>query len=74
MVQVPILQDSLTEPTEQFNARLTLENDNGISVTVDPALATVNIINSDSELENLERERERERERETVCHGREVRV
>ena len=58
MVHVPIFQYSLTEPTEQFNASLTLENDNGISVTVDPALATVNITEDDGELHNLVKEME----------------
>ena len=42
-VQVPIFQEGLVEETEQFQASLTLENNNGISVIVDPAMATVNI-------------------------------
>ena len=50
MVQVPIIHDSLIERTEQFHGNLALVEDNGISVTVDPALATVNIIDNDSEL------------------------
>ena len=58
MVQVPILQDSLAEPKEQFHASLTLENSNRLSVTVDPALATVNISDDDGELGNFE-EREK---------------
>ena len=58
MVQVPIFQDRLTEPTEQFRASLTLENSSRLSVTVDPALATVNISDDDSELGNFE-EREK---------------
>ena len=43
MVRVPILDDSLTESTEQFLASLALVEDNGISVDVNPAVATVNI-------------------------------
>ena len=50
LIRVPILQDRMVESTEQFRANLVLENNNGISVTVDPALATVNIIDNDSEL------------------------
>ena len=50
MVQVPIIHDSIHEPTEQFQANLVLVDNNGISVTVDPAMATVNIIDDDSEL------------------------
>ena len=50
MVQVPIIQDSFIESTEQFHVSLALVEDNGISVTVDPALAAVNIIDDDSEL------------------------
>ena len=42
-VEVPILLDDLSEEAEQFNANLTLVNNNGISVTVYPAVATVNI-------------------------------
>ena len=49
-MQVPILEDSLAEPTEQFHANLTLVENNGISVMVDPAVATVNILDDDSEL------------------------
>ena len=44
MVQVPIIQDSLLESTEQFSANLALVDNNGISVIVDPALTTVNIM------------------------------
>ena len=47
MVRIPIIQDILTEPTEQFRANLALVENNGISVTVDPAVATVNIIDDD---------------------------
>ena len=62
MVQVPIIPDSFIESTEQFHVILSLVNNNGISVTVDPALATVNIIDDDSKLgwEFWERERVRE--------------
>ena len=58
MVRVPILQDSLAEPTEQFHANLALVEDNGISVMVDPAVATVNIIDDESESSLVQRERE----------------
>ena len=50
MVQVPIIQDSIHELTEQFQANLVLVDNNGISVTVDPTMVTVNIIDDDSEL------------------------
>ena len=50
MVQVPIIQDSFAEPTEQFRANLALVDNNGISVMVDPAMATVNIIDGESKL------------------------
>ena len=49
-IHIPILQDSLPEPTEQFHANLALGENNGISVIVDPAVATVNIIDDESEL------------------------
>ena len=49
MVQVPILEDDLTEPTEQFHSKLTLVDNNELSVIVDPALAMVNIKDDDSE-------------------------
>ena len=48
MVQVPILQDRLAKPTEHFLANLALVENNGISVMVDPAVATVNITDDDS--------------------------
>ena len=69
MVRIPIFQDTLAEPTEQFLANLTIPRNDGISVTVDPAVATVNITDDDSELgirEKRERERERERERDSL--------
>ena len=47
-VQVPIFQEGLAEETEQFQANLTLENNNGISVIVDPSMATVNITDDGS--------------------------
>ena len=50
MIRVPILPDSLPEPTEQFLVNLVLVENNGISVIVDPAVATVNIIDDESEL------------------------
>ena len=50
MVRVPIIEDRLLEPAEQFHANLALVDSNGISVTVDPPLSTVNIISDDSEL------------------------
>ena len=59
---MPILQDSLTEPTEQFRASLTLVNSNGLSVTVNPALATVDIRDDDSELGTLNEKKEKGKE------------
>ena len=50
VVRVPIIQDIIEEPTEQFFANLTIVENNGISVTVDSAVATVNITDDDSEL------------------------
>ena len=49
-VRVPIFQDSFLEGTEQFCANLTLLNNSGITVLVDPVVATVNIIDGNGEL------------------------
>ena len=43
VVKVPILQDTLSEGTEQFHASLSLVQSNGINVAVSPNQATVNI-------------------------------
>ena len=50
LVQVPITQDGITELTEQFNATLTLINDGGIDVNVEPDQATVEIIDDDGKI------------------------
>ena len=47
-VEVPIRQDQFTELLEQFRASLSLVNDNGINVDVNPDQARVNIIDDDS--------------------------
>ena len=63
---MPILLDDDSEEAEQFSANLTLVNNNGISVTVDPAMATINITdagNSEPLLLQFERVRERKRRR-----------
>ena len=49
-VQVPILQEGFLEETEQFHVSLTLVNDNGIFVNVNPATAIVNITDGRGEL------------------------
>ena len=49
-VQVPIFQDNSSEGTEQFYANLTVLNNSGITVLVDPVVATVNIIDGNGEL------------------------
>ena len=49
-VQVPIFQDNISEGTEQFCAKLTLQNNSGITVIVDPAVASVIIIDGIGEL------------------------
>ena len=59
MVQLPIIQDSLLESTEQFSANLALVDNNGISVIVDPALTTGSIINGAVSREFEERGRKR---------------
>ena len=43
----------MAEPTEHFVANLMLLNNNGLSVTVNPALATVDISDDDSKLGNF---------------------
>ena len=53
VVQVPIIQGGLPEPTEMFHAYLTLVHNNSDSVIVDPAIATVNITNYNGELGNF---------------------
>ena len=57
-VQVPISQDGFSEETEQFHANLTLMGNNGISVIVDPAMATVNITDGSGELQHFQLESE----------------
>ena len=49
-VVIGILDDSHLETNEQFNCTLTLAGTNDPSIQVDPALATVTIIDNDSEL------------------------
>ena len=43
VVRVPITQDSLSELNEQFRANLSLVENNGINVIVNPDLAIVTI-------------------------------
>ena len=43
---MPILQDTIKEEKEQFQANLELVNNNGLSVVVRPAVANVTIIDS----------------------------
>ena len=44
VVRVPITQDSSSELNEYFRASLSLVENNGINVVVNPSLATVTII------------------------------
>lgn len=49
-VMIVIMDDPYLETNEQFNCTLTLVGNNDPSVQVDPALATVTIIDNDSKL------------------------
>ena len=49
VVRVPITQDSSSELNEQLRASLSLVENNGINVVVDPILATVTIEDNDGE-------------------------
>lgn len=50
---IGILDDSHLENNERFNITLTLAGNNDPSIRVDPALATVTIIDNDSELYSI---------------------
>ena len=49
VVRVPIINDSFTEINKRFRASLSLVENNGINVVVDPALAIVTIEDDDGE-------------------------
>ena len=50
VVRVPITKDSLFEVNERFRASLSMVENNGINVVVDPVLATVTIEDDDGEV------------------------
>ena len=49
VVRVPIINDSFSERNELFSASLSLVENNGINVVVDPPLAFVTIEDDDGE-------------------------
>ena len=49
VVRVPIINDSFSERSERFTAGLTLVENNGINVVINPPLAFVTIEDDDGE-------------------------
>ena len=49
VVRVPIINDNFSEMNERFRTSLSLVENNGINVVIDPALAFVTIEDDDGE-------------------------